>query len=58
MGRHRLVGEVLQEGRWKALPRLGAERIRSEVLGLELRIRERCSGGDLRESQRRDPITQ
>ena len=30
MSGHRLVGEVLLEGRWEALPRLGEERIRSE----------------------------
>ena len=34
MGGHRLVGEVLRDGRWEALPRLGRERIRSAVLGL------------------------
>ena len=38
MGGDWLVGEVLRDGRWKALPRLARERIRSVVLGLELRV--------------------
>ena len=56
MGGHRLVGEVLREGRWEALPRLGREHIRSAVLGLELRVRERGSGGGFRELRFFDPI--
>ena len=56
MDEHRLVGEVLREGRWEALPRLGQERIRSEVLGLELRVRERGSEGGFRELRFFDPI--
>ena len=56
MGGHRLVGEVLREGRWEALPRLGRERIRSAVLGLELRVSERGSGGGFRELRFFDPI--
>ena len=57
MGGHRLVGEVLRDGRWEALPRLGRERIRSAVLGLELRVRERDTGGGFRELRFFDPIT-
>ena len=57
MGGHRLVGEVLREGRWEALPRLAEERIRSAVLGLELRVRERDTGGGFRELRFFDPIT-
>ena len=56
MGGHRLVGEVLREGRWEALPRLGEERLRSEVLGLELRVRERRTEGEFRELRFFDPI--
>ena len=57
MGGHRLVGEVLRDGRWEALPRLGQERIRSAVLGLDLRVRERDTGGGFRELRFFDPIT-
>ena len=57
MGGQRLVGEVLREGRWEALPRRGEERIGSAVLGLELRVRERGSGGGFRELRFFDPIT-
>ena len=57
MGGRRLAGEVLREGRWEALPRLGEERLRSEVLGLELRVRERRTEGDFRELRFRDPDT-
>ena len=57
MGGHRLVGEVLREGRWEALPRHGGERMASAVLGLELRVRERGSGGGFRELRFFDPIT-
>ena len=57
MGGHRLVGEELREGRWKALPRLGQERIRSEVLGLELRLKVQQSGGSFRELRFFNPIT-
>ena len=57
MGGHRLVGEVLREGRWEALPRLAKERIRSAVLGLELRVRERDTGGGFRELRFFDPVT-
>ena len=56
MSRHRLVGEVLREGCWEALPRLGDERIRSEVLSLDLRVKRRGSGGDFRELRFFDPI--
>ena len=56
MSGHRLVGEVLREGRWEALPRLGEERIRSEVLGLDLRVKKRGSGGGFRELRFFDPI--
>ena len=54
---HRLVGEELREGRWEALPRLGQERIRSEVLGLELRVKGQRSEGDFRELRFFNPIT-
>ena len=57
MGGHRLVGEVLREGRWEALPRMGRERIRSAVLDLELRVRERDTGGGFRELRFFDPVT-
>ena len=57
MGGHRLVGEVLRDGRWEALPWIGEERIRSEVLGLDLRVRERDTGGGFRELRFFDPIT-
>ena len=57
MGGHRLVGEVLREGHWEALPRRGGERIGSAVLGLELRVRERGSGDGFRELRFFDPIT-
>ena len=43
MSGHQLAGEVLREGRWEALPRLGEERIRCEVLGLDLRVKMRSS---------------
>ena len=56
MGGRRLVGEALREGRWEALPRLGEERLRSEVLGLELRVREQRTEGDIRELRFFDPI--
>ena len=56
MGGHRLAGEVLREGRWEALPRLGEERIRCAVLGLDLRVKERGSGGDSRELRFFNPI--
>ena len=56
MGGHRLAGEVLRQGRWDALPRLGEERIRSKVLGLDLRVKERESGGGFRELRFFDPI--
>ena len=56
MGGHRLVGEVLRDGRWEALPQLAEERIRSAVLGLELRVRERDTGGGFRELRFFDPI--
>ncbi|MDE0627706.1 MAG: Uma2 family endonuclease [Bryobacterales bacterium] len=56
MSRHRLVGEVLREGCWEALPRLGDERIGSEVLSLDLRVKKRGSGGDFRELRFFDPI--
>ena len=56
MGGHRLVGEFLRDGRWEALPRLRPERIRSAVLGLELRVREQDTGGGFRELRFFDPI--
>ena len=57
MGGHRLVGEVLRDGRWEALPRMGREHIRSAVLDLDLRVRERNTGGGFRELRFFDPIT-
>ena len=36
---HRLEGDRMVEAGWKLLKRLGQERIRSEVLGLELRVK-------------------
>ena len=57
MGGHRLVGEVLRDGRWEALPRTGREHIRSAVLDLDLRVRERDTGGGFRELRFFDPIT-
>ena len=57
MGGHRLVGEGLREGRWEALPRQGRERVRSAVLGLDLRVRERDAGGGFRELRFFDPIS-
>ena len=57
MGGHRLAGEVLRNGRWEALPRLGRERIRSAVLGLELRVRERGARDGFRELRFFDPVT-
>ena len=56
MGGHRLVGEELREGRWEALPRQGRERVRSAVLGLDLRVKGRDSGGGFRELRFFDPI--
>ena len=56
MGGRRLVGEVLRDGWWEALPRLGLERIRSAVLGLDLRVRERDTGDGFRELRLFDPI--
>ena len=56
MGGDWLVGEVLRDGPWEALPRLGRERIRSAVLGLDLRVRERDTGGGFRELRFFDPI--
>ena len=56
MGGHRLVGEVLHEGQWETLPRLGEEQLRSKVLGLDLRVKERGSGGGFRELRFVDPI--
>ena len=57
MGGHRLVGEELREGRWEALLRLGRERIRSEVLSLELRVKGQWSEGCFRELRFFNPIT-
>lgn len=57
MDGHRLVGETLREGQWEALPRLEEERISSAVLKLELRVRQRKSGGSFRELRFHDPST-
>ena len=55
MDGHRLVGETLRDGQWEAIPRLEEERISSAVLGLELRVRKRNSGGSFRELRFYDP---
>ena len=57
MNGHRLVGETLEEGQWKPLPRIGEERILSEVLGLELRVRDQYAEGTFRELRFHDPDT-
>lgn len=57
MDGRRLVGETLREGQWEPLPRLEEERISSAVLGLELRVRKRNSGGSFRELRFHDPGT-
>lgn len=57
MNGHRLVGETLEEGQWDPLPRIGEERILSEVLGLELRVRDQYAEGTFRELRFHDPDT-
>ena len=57
MDGQRLVGETLREGQWEALPRLEEERTSSAVLGLELHVRKRNSGGSFRELRFHDPGT-
>ncbi|MDE0125010.1 MAG: Uma2 family endonuclease [Bryobacterales bacterium] len=57
MNGHRLVGETLEEGHWDPLPRIGEERILSEVLGLELRVRDQYAEGTFRELRFHDPDT-
>ena len=57
MNGHRLVGETLEEGQWEPLPRIGEERILSEVLGLELRVRDQYAEGTFRELRFHDPDT-
>ena len=54
---HRLHGERLEAGRWVPLERQGAERIRSDVLGLELRVRRAETEPGYRELRYRDPLT-
>ena len=51
------MGETLRDGQWEAIPRLEEERISSAVLGLELRVRKRNSGGGFRELRFYDPGT-
>ena len=53
----RLLGERLVDGRWERLERLGEERIHSEVLGLELRVKRREKEPGYRELRFRDPST-
>lgn len=57
MNGHRLVGETLEEGQWEPLPRIGEERIQSEVLELELRVRDQYAEGTFRELRFHDPDT-
>lgn len=47
----------MEEGQWKPLPRIGEERILSEVLGLELRVRDQYAEGTFRELRFHDPYT-
>ena len=54
---HRLHGERPEAGRWVPLERQGAERIRSDVLGLELRVRRAETEPGYRELRYRDPLT-
>ena len=54
---HRLHGERPEAGRWVPLERPGAERIRSDVLGLELRVRRAETEPGYRELRYRDPLT-
>ena len=54
---HRLEGERLVDGKWKPLQRQGKERIRSEVLELELRVKRQEKEPDYRELRFRNPRT-
>ena len=54
---HRLQGEQFRGGRWTPLERQGAERVCSEVLGLELRVKRRETEPGYRELRFRNPRT-
>ena len=53
----RLQGERLEGGRWEMMERQGEERVYSEVLGLELRVKRRETEPGFRELRFRNPKT-